>query len=75
MRLPCPTRPAPARRSLLTFAVPFSTLFGSEAIGALAQIMTKRGGPPPIDALVESGGQGTARAAVGRAGVRVAAGR
>ena len=47
---------------------PESALFGSDAIGAVVQIVTKRGGPARLDGLVEGGGQGTARATFGGAG-------
>jgi len=47
---------------------PESALFGSDAIGAVVQIVTKRGGRPHADALVEGGGQGTERAAVSASG-------
>jgi outer membrane cobalamin receptor len=49
---------------------PESALFGSDAIGAVVQIVTKRGGPTRVDGLVEGGGQGTARATFGAAGSR-----
>jgi outer membrane cobalamin receptor len=47
---------------------PQSALFGSDAIGAVVHIVTRRGGRPRVDALVEGGSQGTARAAIGAAG-------
>lgn len=47
---------------------PQSALFGSDAIGAVVQIVTRRGGPPRVDGLLEGGDQGTARAAAGGAG-------
>ena len=47
---------------------PQSALFGSDAIGAVVQVVTRRGGRPRVDGLVEGGGQGTARATIGAAG-------
>jgi len=47
---------------------PESALFGSDAIGAVVQIVTKRGGRPHADALVEGGSQGTGRTAIGASG-------
>jgi outer membrane cobalamin receptor len=47
---------------------PESALFGSDAIGAVVQIVTKRGGRPHADALVEGGSQGTARTTIGASG-------
>jgi len=41
---------------------PESALFGAEAIGAVVQIVTRRGGTPRADGLIEGGSQGTARA-------------
>lgn len=49
---------------------PESALFGSDAIGAVVQIVTRRGGPPRFDALVEGGTNATARATVDAAGSR-----
>ena len=49
---------------------PESALFGSDAIGAVVQIVTRRGGRPRADGLVEGGSQGTERAALGAAGSR-----
>jgi outer membrane cobalamin receptor len=49
---------------------PESALFGSDAIGAVVQIVTKRGGPTRVDGLVEGGGQGTTRSTVSAAGSR-----
>lgn len=49
---------------------PESALFGSDAIGAVVQIVTRRGGRPRADAFVEGGSQGTERAGVGAAGSR-----
>lgn len=47
---------------------PQSALFGSEAIGAVIQIITKRGGAPRIDGVIEGGSQGTARLSLGASG-------
>jgi outer membrane cobalamin receptor len=47
---------------------PQSALFGSDAVGAVVQIVTRRGGRPRADALVEGGNQGTVRARAGAAG-------
>jgi outer membrane cobalamin receptor len=47
---------------------PQSALFGADAIGAVVQIVTRRGGRPRVDGVVEGGGQGTTRAAVGAVG-------
>jgi len=47
---------------------PESALFGSDAIGAVVQIVTRRGGRPHADALVEGGSQGTGRTTIGAAG-------
>jgi vitamin B12 transporter len=47
---------------------PQSAVFGSDAIGGVVQVVTRRGGPPRADALVEGGGEGTVRAAAGAAG-------
>src|SRR5713226_5167398 len=49
---------------------PESALFGSDAIGAVVQIVTKRGGPTRVDGLVEGGSQRTTRTTVGAAGSR-----
>ncbi|PYR14518.1 MAG: hypothetical protein DMG00_03230 [Acidobacteria bacterium] len=49
---------------------PESALFGSDAIGAVVQIVTKRGGRPRGDALIEGGNQGTERLAGSAAGSR-----
>ncbi len=47
---------------------PQSALFGSEAIGAVIQIVTKRGGSESFDAVVEGGTLGTSRLAAGASG-------
>jgi vitamin B12 transporter len=47
---------------------PQSALFGSDAIGGVVNVVTRRAGPPRIDGLFEGGGFGTIRAAVGAAG-------
>ena len=44
---------------------PQSALYGSEAIGAVVQVITSRGGPAHVDGLIEGGNQGTLRAAAG----------
>lgn len=49
---------------------PQSALYGSEAIGAVIQVITRRGGPASIDGVVEGGSLGTTRAALGAAGSR-----
>lgn len=49
---------------------PQSALYGSEAIGAVVQVITKRGGAPSVEGVVEGGNLGTARMAVGTAGAR-----
>lgn len=47
---------------------PQSALFGSNAIGAVVRITTRRGGPPTADVDVEAGGYGTSRVAASTAG-------
>jgi outer membrane cobalamin receptor len=49
---------------------PESALFGSDAIGAVVQIVTRRGGRPRVDGLVEGGSLGTARTTIDAAGSR-----
>jgi outer membrane cobalamin receptor len=49
---------------------PESALFGSDAIGAVIQIVTKRGGPPRGEALVEGGSEGTMRTTVAASAAR-----
>ena len=49
---------------------PESALFGSDAIGAVVQVVTRRGGRPRVDGLLEGGGQGTLRAVANSAGSR-----
>jgi outer membrane cobalamin receptor len=44
---------------------PQSALYGSEAIGAVVQVITKRGGAPKADGVIEGGSQATMRTAVG----------
>ena len=44
---------------------PQSALYGSEAIGAVVQVITSRGGPAHVDGLIEGGNQGTLRATAG----------
>jgi hypothetical protein len=47
---------------------PQSALFGSEATGAVVQIITRRGGAPHFDALIEGGNEKTSREVVDAAG-------
>lgn len=47
---------------------PQSAVFGSDAIGGVVRIITRRGGRPRVEGLIEGGGLGTARVAVGAAG-------
>lgn len=47
---------------------PQSALFGSNAIGAVVRVITKRGGPPSGAAAIEAGSFGTSRAAAAGAG-------
>ncbi len=47
---------------------PESALFGSDAIGAVVQIVTRRGGRPRVQGLVEGGSQGTSRTTIGASG-------
>ncbi len=47
---------------------PQSALYGADAIGGVIQIVTRRGGSPRVDALIEGGSQATARTAVSAAG-------
>jgi outer membrane cobalamin receptor len=47
---------------------PQSALFGADAIGAVVQIVTRRGGRPRAEGTLEAGSQGTRRATVGAAG-------
>ncbi len=47
---------------------PQSALFGSDAIGAVVQIVTRRGGRPRASGLLEGGSQGTMRATAGASG-------
>jgi outer membrane cobalamin receptor len=49
---------------------PESAIFGADAIGAVVQIITRRGGPFRVDGLVEGGSQGTARVGANAAGSR-----
>lgn len=49
---------------------PQSALFGSDALGAVVQLVTRRGGRPRVEGLLEGGTQGTTRLAVGAAGSR-----
>jgi outer membrane cobalamin receptor len=42
---------------------PQSALFGSNAIGAVVRIVTRRGGPPTVTGTLEGGGYGTSRLA------------
>jgi outer membrane cobalamin receptor len=47
---------------------PQSALFGSEATGAVVQIITRRGGAPRLNAFIEGGNEKTSREAVDAAG-------
>ena len=47
---------------------PESALFGADAIGAVVQIVTRRGGPPRVEGLVESGSQDTRRTTIAATG-------
>ncbi len=49
---------------------PDSALFGSDAIGAVVQVITRRGGAPRVEGLIEGGSDGTARGTVGASGSR-----
>jgi outer membrane cobalamin receptor len=47
---------------------PESALFGADAIGAVVHVVSKRGGPPHVDGLVEGGSEGTVRTTIGASG-------
>ncbi len=47
---------------------PQSALYGSNAIGSVIRVVTRRGGPPVGSALVEAGGHGTSRIAAAGSG-------
>ncbi len=47
---------------------PQSALYGSDAIGGVVQIVTRRGGPGRVDGLVEGGSEATARTVVSGSG-------
>lgn len=47
---------------------PQSAVFGSDAIGGVVRVVTRRGGRPRLEGLVEGGGLGTVRSTVGAAG-------
>lgn len=49
---------------------PQSALFGSDAIGAVVQVITKRGGSPRVEVSTEGGSFGTARLTAGTWGSR-----
>jgi outer membrane cobalamin receptor len=49
---------------------PQSALFGSDAIGAVVQVVTRRGGPPYAEALFEGGTYGTERVSGSTSGSR-----
>jgi outer membrane cobalamin receptor len=49
---------------------PESALFGSDAIGAVVQIVTRRGGPPHVEGSFERGSFGTARLSGAASGSR-----
>ena len=45
-----------------------SAIFGSDALGGVVQVITKRDGPPRVGGLIEGGSQGTFRATADTAG-------
>ncbi len=45
-----------------------SAVFGSDAVGGVVRVVTRRGGRPRLEGLVEGGGFGTLRSTVGSAG-------
>jgi outer membrane cobalamin receptor len=47
---------------------PESALFGSDAIGGVVHVITRRGGPPSAEGLLEGGSLGTVRATLATAG-------
>ena len=47
---------------------PQGAVFGSDAIGGVVRVVTRRGGRPRLEGLVEGGGLGTVRSTVGAAG-------
>jgi vitamin B12 transporter len=47
---------------------PQSALYGSDAIGGVIQIVTRRGGPSHVDGLIEGGSDATARTVVSGSG-------
>jgi outer membrane cobalamin receptor len=47
---------------------PQSALYGSNAVGAVVRIVTRKGGPPSGGVMVEGGGYGTSRASASTAG-------
>ncbi len=49
---------------------PQSALYGADAIGAVVQVITKRGGAPRAEGVLEAGGQSTGRATFGASGSR-----
>jgi len=49
---------------------PQSALFGSNAIGAVVRVITRRGGPPTVGGTVEAGGYDTYRLAASTSGGR-----
>lgn len=51
---------------------PQSALYGSNAIGSVVRIVTRRGGPPAASASIEGGSQGTSRVTAAVSGERSA---
>lgn len=47
---------------------PQSAVFGTDAVGGVVRVVTRRGGRPRLEGLVEGGGLGTVRSTVGAAG-------
>jgi outer membrane cobalamin receptor len=47
---------------------PESALFGADAIGGVVQVVTRHGGRPGVDALLETGSFGTTRGSLGASG-------
>ena len=47
---------------------PQSAIYGSDAIGSVVQIITRQGGPPRADGIIERGAFGTSRVGVNTAG-------
>src|SRR5204862_2511858 len=47
---------------------PETALFGADAIGAVVQVVTTRGGAPQVNGLIDGGGRRTVRATIGGSG-------